>query len=101
MIDADFDAMRVVLYYRSEEENSDKVYRMWAEQENGEWVLKFAYGRRGSTMREGVKMRGDQYEVRVMMRDIAVKKIDKGYIGLSDAIECGYLTREEAMLEVL
>lgn len=101
LIDADFDMMKVSLYYRSEEENSDKVYRMWVTEENGDTVLHFAYGRRGSTLKEGEKTRGDAFEVRRMMMDIVRQKLSKGYIGLTDAIAAGYLTKEEALLEVL
>lgn len=41
------------LYYR--EGNSDKVYRVELAQEKGGWVVRFAYGRRGSTLTTGTK----------------------------------------------
>jgi predicted DNA-binding WGR domain protein len=44
---------RVTLYYR--EGSSDKVYQAAIEPRGGEFVVNFAYGRRGSTMTTGTK----------------------------------------------
>lgn len=97
-----FLADKVSLYYKSPEENSDKVYRMWVERmENGDSVLKFAYGRRGSMLKEGVKVQGTEQYVRVTMMRTLGEKLDKGYVEMRIAIERGYLTQEEALLEVL
>ena len=43
----------ITLYYR--EGSSDKIYQVAIEEQNGGWVVHFAYGRRGSALTTGTK----------------------------------------------
>ena len=104
----DYDDMtlndKVRLFYRNEEENSDKVYVLWIEKRSdGKFVVLCAYGRRGSSFpRRETKVVGASFEyARHMLVKVLHEKLRKGYIGIESAIKSGYLTEEEAILEVL
>lgn len=69
----------VTLYFR--EGNSDKVYRAYiVEQENG-YMVGFAYGRRGSTMKEGFKTSSPVTleKARQEFNKLVLSKTKKGY----------------------
>jgi len=43
----------ITLYYR--QEKSDKVYKVSLEEKDGDFIVNFAYGRRGNTLKTGTK----------------------------------------------
>ena len=68
----------ITLYYR--EGTSDKVYQAAIEEQDGGYVVNFAFGRRGSTLQTGAKTAPVPYEQAKRVYDKLVReKIAKGY----------------------
>lgn len=86
------------LFYQESDENSDKVYRVCIDEEDGEFVVRAEWGRRGSNMVSGEKCRTVTYPVAKMkMNEIIGQKVRKGYVLLVDAIAKGYLSEAEVL----
>jgi len=69
----------ITLYYR--EGASDKVYQANLEPQDGGWMVRFAYGRRGSTLSTGTKTRShvSREEAQRIYDKLVHEKIAKGY----------------------
>jgi bifunctional non-homologous end joining protein LigD len=72
------------LYYR--EGSSDKIYRADLVSQNGGWVVRFAYGRRGSTLTTGTKTNQPLglEEAQAIFDKLIKSKVAKGYTPGSD-----------------
>ncbi len=70
----------ITLFYR--QERSDKVYKAFLEQKEGLFVVNFAYGRRGSTLKTGTKTQSPvPYEKAKKIYDkLVLSKAAKGYV---------------------
>jgi bifunctional non-homologous end joining protein LigD len=70
----------VTLFFR--QEKSDKVYKAAIEEKDGDFVVNFAYGRRGSTLKTGTKTQNPvPYERAKKLYDKLVNsKAAKGYV---------------------
>jgi bifunctional non-homologous end joining protein LigD len=70
---------QITLYFK--QGTSDKIYQISLEQQNGGYVVNFAYGRRGSTMNTGTKTQSPVgYNAAKAIYDKLVKeKTAKGY----------------------
>lgn len=69
---------RTDLAYKSG--TSDKVYHIWVENVGANWFVKFRYGRRGSTLTDGIKVGPtDTRSAEKVYLDIVKEKIGKGY----------------------
>lgn len=76
----------ITLYFR--EGASDKVYQANLEPGNGGWTVRFAYGRRGSTLSTGTKTRTpvSREEALRIYDKLVREKIAKGYTPGEDGI---------------
>lgn len=71
---------QITLYFK--QGSSDKVYQAYLEEQNGMYMVNFAYGRRGSTLKTGTKTQsGVPYEKAKKIYDKLVNdKSVKGYV---------------------
>jgi bifunctional non-homologous end joining protein LigD len=71
--------MQQTLYYR--EGASDKVYQVAIEPQNSQFVLNFAYGRRGATLQTGTKTQSpvDHTQALSIFNKLVTEKKAKGY----------------------
>lgn len=66
------------LYYQ--DNKSDKVYQATFEQTEDCFIVKFRYGRRGSNLKEGIKIESPCYEeCEYTYRELVQSKLKKGY----------------------
>src|ERR1043166_9181502 len=77
---------QITLYFR--QGTSDKVYQASIEQQNGGFVVNFAYGRRGSTMNTGTKTQSPvgYNEAKAIYNKLVKSKEAKGYQPGSDGV---------------
>ena len=70
---------QTTLYYR--EGSSDKVYQASIEQQNGGYVVNFAFGRRGTTLQTGTKTQApvSYEEAKKIFDKLVNEKTAKGY----------------------
>ncbi|MCF6350956.1 MAG: WGR domain-containing protein [Flavobacteriaceae bacterium] len=70
----------ITLYYR--QERSDKVYKVSLEEKEGGFIVTFAYGRRGSTLKTGTKTQNPVvYDKAKKIYDkLVLSKAQKGYV---------------------
>jgi len=70
----------ITLFFR--QERSDKVYKANLEEKEGEYVVNFAYGRRGATLKTGTKTQAPvAYEKAKKIYDkLVLSKRSKGYV---------------------
>ena len=70
----------VTLFYR--QERSDKIYKASLEEKDGNFIVNFAYGRRGSTLKTGTKTQVPvAYEKAKKIYDkLVLSKASKGYV---------------------
>ena len=82
----------ITLFYK--QEKSDKVYKVSLEEKEGDFVVNFAYGRRGSTLKTGTKTQTPvAYEKAKKIYDkLVVSKSAKGYIPDEDSSDYVYET---------
>ena len=68
------------LYYK--QDRSDKVYKASLEEKDGEYIVNFAYGRRGATLKTGTKTQtAVPYEKAKKIYDkLVLSKSSKGYV---------------------
>jgi len=87
--------MQSTLCYR--DGRSDKVYRAAIEARDGGYAVKFAYGRRGSTLATGTKTTSPVcYDAARLIYDNLVKeKMAKGYVLAADIRNQLKFRREE------
>jgi len=71
---------QITLYYQ--QEKSDKVYKVSLEEQEGLYLVNFAYGRRGSTLKTGTKtQKAVEYEKGKKIYDkLVLSKSAKGYV---------------------
>jgi len=64
------------------QEKSDKVYKASLEEKDGDFIVNFAYGRRGSTLKTGTKTQTPvPYEKAKKIYDkLVLSKASKGYV---------------------
>ena len=69
----------ITLYYR--EGSSDKIYQVAIEEQNGGWVVHYAYGRRGSALTTGTKTSSPvtRKEAERIFERMVSEKLKKGY----------------------
>jgi len=77
-------AENITLFYR--QEKSDKVYKASLEEKDGNYVVHFAYGRRGATLKTGTKTQTPvPYEKAKKIYDkLVLTKSAKGYVPNED-----------------
>jgi bifunctional non-homologous end joining protein LigD len=70
---------QITLYFK--QGTSDKIYQVSLEQQNGGYVVNFAYGRRGSTMNTGTKTQSPvgYNEAKAIYDKLVKEKTAKGY----------------------
>ena len=80
----------ITLYFK--QEKSDKIYKAALEEKEGQYVVNFAYGRRGATLKTGTKTSSPvPYEKAKKIYDKLVNdKSTKGYIPTEDATNYVY-----------
>jgi len=78
---AEAQAENVTLYYQNAAENSDKVYQAWLEPSGDGWVVRFAFGRRGSTLKPGQKTASpiSYAGAKKVYDELVREKMGKGY----------------------
>lgn len=70
----------VTLYYTNPATNNDKIYKVWIRKVNSvEFSVMFAYGRRGSALKEGTKFSGSLNTAKRVYDELVTEKKDKGY----------------------
>src|SRR6266481_774262 len=76
---------QTTLYYR--QGSSDKVYQANVEQQNGGYVVNFAFGRRGATLQTGTKTQSavSSDEAKRIFDKLVNEKTAKGYTPGQDA----------------
>lgn len=81
---------KITLFYR--QEKSDKVYKASLEEQDGNFIVNFAYGRRGATLRTGTKTQSPvPYEkAKIIYDKLVLSKSSKGYIPDEDDSEYVY-----------
>lgn len=72
-------AESIQLFYK--DGSSDKVYCASLEEENGGWMVKFQYGKRGSTLKPGAKTASpvDYAKAKKEYDKLVAEKVGKGY----------------------
>ncbi|MCF6347938.1 MAG: WGR domain-containing protein [Flavobacteriaceae bacterium] len=77
-------AENITLYYR--QERSDKVYKVSLEEKEGNFIVTFAYGRRGTTLKTGTKTQNPVvYDKAKKIYDkLVLSKTQKGYVPSED-----------------
>lgn len=80
----------ITLFYK--QEKSDKVYKVSLEEKEGNFIVNFAYGRRGATLRTGTKTQTPiAYEKAKKIYDkLVVSKSAKGYVPDKDSSDYVY-----------
>ena len=75
----------ITLFFR--QERSDKVYKANLEEKEGEYVVNFAYGRRGATLKTGTKTQAPvAYEkAKIIYDKLVLSKTSKGYVPDEDS----------------
>ena len=78
-------AESITLFFR--QERSDKVYKANLEEKEGDYVVNFAYGRRGATLKTGTKTQAPvAYEKAKKIYDkLVLSKTSKGYVPDEDS----------------
>ena len=86
---------KITLFYR--QEKSDKVYKASLEEKENGFIVNFAYGRRGATLRTGTKTQSPvTYEKAKKIYDkLVVSKSAKGYIPDQDNSDYVYESDKE------
>jgi len=86
---------KITLFYR--QEKSDKVYKASLEEKENGFIVNFAYGRRGATLRTGTKTQSPvAYEKAKKIYDkLVVAKSAKGYIPDQDNSDYVYESDKE------
>ncbi len=77
----------ITLFFR--QERSDKVYKASLEEKDGQYIVNFAYGRRGATLKTGTKTQSPvPYEKAKKIYDkLVLSKTAKGYVPDEDNSE--------------
>ncbi|HIC78933.1 MAG TPA: WGR domain-containing protein, partial [Sulfurovum sp.] len=80
----------ITLFYK--QDKSDKVYKASLEGANDEFIVNFAYGRRGATLKTGTKTQtAVTYEKAKKIYDkLVLSKASKGYVPNEDSSEYVY-----------
>ncbi|WP_282076218.1 RNA ligase family protein [Maribacter aquivivus] len=75
----------ITLFFR--QERSDKVYKAYLEETEGNYIVNFAYGRRGATLKTGTKTQAPvAYEKAKKIYDkLVLSKASKGYVPDEDS----------------
>ena len=83
---------KITLYFR--QEKSDKVYKAALEEQDGLFIVNFAYGRRGATLKTGTKTQAPvPYEKAKKIYDkLVLSKSAKGYVPNEDESDYVYET---------
>ena len=83
---------KITLYFR--QERSDKVYKAALEEQDGLFLVNFAYGRRGATLKTGTKTQSPvPYEKAKKIYDkLVLSKSAKGYVPNEDESDYVYET---------
>jgi bifunctional non-homologous end joining protein LigD len=94
-------AERVTLYYR--EGSSDKVYQAAIEPQGEKFVVKFAFGRRGSTLNTGTKTQTpvDYDTAKKIFTTLVNEKKAKGYTEGPDGTPYQHTEKEDRVAGVL
>jgi len=76
---------KITLFYR--QEKSDKIYKAELAEKNGLFVVNFAYGRRGSTLKTGTKTQSpiDYAKAKKIYEKLVASKAAKGYVPDEDS----------------
>jgi len=82
----------ITLFYK--QEKSDKVYKAALEEKDGLFVVNFAYGRRGSTLKTGTKTQSpvDYEKAKNIYDKLVHSKAAKGYVPDEDSSDYVYET---------
>ena len=85
----------ITLYYK--QEKSDKVYKVSLEESADKYLVNFAYGRRGATLKTGTKTQSAvEYEKAKKIYDkLVLSKSAKGYVPDEDATPTVYMMENE------
>ena len=85
----------ITLFYK--QEKSDKVYKVSLEESGDEYLVNFAYGRRGATLRTGTKtQKAVEYKKAKKIYDkLVLSKSSKGYIPDENATPTAYMVDSE------
>jgi len=85
----------ITLYYK--QEKSDKVYMVSLEESDDKYLVNFAYGRRGSTLKTGTKTQtAVEYEKAKKIYDkLVLSKSSKGYVPDEDTTPTAYMVDSE------
>jgi len=83
-------AENITLFYK--QEKSDKIYKASLEEKDGSFIVNFAYGRRGATLRTGTKTQTPvAYEKAKKIYDkLVTSKSAKGYVPDEDSSDYVY-----------
>jgi len=82
----------ITLFYR--QEKSDKIYKAALEEKEGLFVVNFAYGRRGNTLKTGTKTQSpvDYEKAKKIYDKLVHSKASKGYVPDEDSSDYVYET---------
>ena len=85
----------ITLFYK--QEKSDKVYKVSLEESEDKYLVNFAYGRRGATLKTGTKTQSTvEYEKAKKIYDkLVLSKSAKGYVPDEDATPTAYMVDTE------
>ena len=85
----------ITLFYK--QERSDKVYKVSLEESEDKYLVNFAYGRRGATLKTGTKTQtAVEYEKAKKIYDkLVLSKSAKGYVPDEDATPTAYMVDSE------
>jgi bifunctional non-homologous end joining protein LigD len=85
----------ITLFYK--QGKSDKVYKVSLEENNNKYLVNFAYGRRGATLKTGTKTQtAVEYEKAKKIYDkLVLSKSAKGYIPDEDTTPTAYMVDSE------
>ena len=85
----------ITLFYK--QERSDKVYKVSLEESEDKYLVNFAYGRRGATLKTGTKTQtAVEYEKAKKIYDkLVLSKSAKGYVPNEDATTTAYMVDNE------
>jgi len=85
----------ITLYYK--QEKSDKVYMVSLEESDDKYLVNFAYGRRGATLKTGTKTQiAVEYEKAKKIYDkLVLSKSAKGYVPDKDTTPTAYMVDSE------
>jgi len=83
---------KITLFYK--QEKSDKVYKAALEEKEGLFIVNFAYGRRGATLKTGTKTQSpvDYEKAKKIYDKLVNSKAEKGYVPDEDSSDYVYET---------